>query len=926
MADVVGRGIIELVADARKLKAGIEDAKKSIRTLGEGQKDVSAAAAQSIDRYVGKLQQQAATVGKSTRETELYKLALRGASIEQINAANAALKTVEAHEKHVAVLNNIRTAAIAAGAAIGTALVVGTIAAAAAFDQLIKSAAKFQDLAETIGDSAGNFASLAVAAQIGGKSMDEVAQFSVKLAKNLDAVDEEGDKAALALRDIGLRIEDFKKLNATERIEALAKALNQFRAGSGQTEVLEALARGGAQLLPMLNELANGVGRVNILTDEQIKLADEYADRQAKLAAELKLYASAAAVQLLPALNDLTAAFLTVIKGIGGTVDATGKLKDGTIGEWADAAVRGIASVVDRIDIVIRAFQTLHSTGVATWVAIGQAATGQFSAAVETAKKSANEVNEIWKRKAFGDVIAERQANIFRNVVSGATTFKPDIKRSQRAKGGGGGALDDSGERRAQLQLDLAEIRKASEEQIGILAQSERVLGALRSAGLASEKEYYESKASFIRLIADEQERALELEIARLQQETFIGKNAAKEKLENDRKILEAQSKIRRVQLDAAAATKINAIEQEAANRKVAQSFKEASDAAGDYIRNIERRNAVELIGIGRGEQFRRELADITQITEKLEQEQRRLTTQLERGEFLGREDMFRQYMALAQETYEREVQLYHERSDAIKAAQADWLNGAREALQNYADEAKNVAKGTEQVFTKAFQGIEDVLIEISTSGKINLDSIKKLVLSTFADIQRVVLREQVTGPLADWLKGQLPGAGPAGGGSIGGGIAGAIGGAGGPGAALTTAATSFATAVGTAGATLSTEIAGAGAAFVPEITAAGVAFTAEVSAAGAAFAAEVAAGGVAGAAGGLDILGELQSGTPYVPETGLYMLHKGESVTPPGSSWSGGMTVVNNFALSGAADSRTQAQISVAAGRGVRNAMDRFA
>jgi hypothetical protein len=63
MADVVGRGVIEVSADASKLKAGIDDAKRSIKSFG---KDVSgsvgtasARASNSIDRYVRSLQTQA---------------------------------------------------------------------------------------------------------------------------------------------------------------------------------------------------------------------------------------------------------------------------------------------------------------------------------------------------------------------------------------------------------------------------------------------------------------------------------------------------------------------------------------------------------------------------------------------------------------------------------------------------------------------------------------------------------------------------------------------------------------------------------------------------------------------------------------------------------------------------------------------------
>src|SRR5262245_35403700 len=100
MADVVDRGVIEIVGDARKLRAAVDDAKKSLRTLGEGQKDISRSASQSIDRYIGKLQSQNATIGKSRRETELFNLALKGASNEQIKAADAALRFAENQAKN----------------------------------------------------------------------------------------------------------------------------------------------------------------------------------------------------------------------------------------------------------------------------------------------------------------------------------------------------------------------------------------------------------------------------------------------------------------------------------------------------------------------------------------------------------------------------------------------------------------------------------------------------------------------------------------------------------------------------------------------------------------------------------------------------------------------------------------------------------
>src|SRR5512134_392308 len=112
MTDVIGRGVIEASVDAKGVKAGIEDAKRSIRSLGGATSEASKRASDSIDRYVKRREMEAATTGKTVRETELYKLSLRGASKEQLAAADSALKMVAGYERGVAIGARMRTAFI----------------------------------------------------------------------------------------------------------------------------------------------------------------------------------------------------------------------------------------------------------------------------------------------------------------------------------------------------------------------------------------------------------------------------------------------------------------------------------------------------------------------------------------------------------------------------------------------------------------------------------------------------------------------------------------------------------------------------------------------------------------------------------------------------------------------------------------------
>lgn len=88
-------------AEAAKAAEIIKKTKKDLdRPTGEEDKSAKAAqkAAEAIDKQVQALQEQAATLGMTTQETTLYKLAQDGATESQLRSAKAALETVAAYE------------------------------------------------------------------------------------------------------------------------------------------------------------------------------------------------------------------------------------------------------------------------------------------------------------------------------------------------------------------------------------------------------------------------------------------------------------------------------------------------------------------------------------------------------------------------------------------------------------------------------------------------------------------------------------------------------------------------------------------------------------------------------------------------------------------------------------------------------------
>lgn len=303
---------------------------------------------------------------------------------------------------------------IALGTAIGNVLgnaitsVGGTI-----YDFSIgalHAAAEFKDLEEQTGATAEELASLSVVAQVAGTSVADMAGQMNKLTKNLSGVDDESKAAGAALSALGIPIEEFKKLNPVEQIDALSKAFNGFADGSQKTAVALALfGKSGAKMLSVFKELESAGGRQVILTQAQIELADDYADRQARLNATLKAYAGAAAADVLPALNDLTAAGKEVFAELAG-IDASGKklATDSPIKDFADSAVDALAFVIDAGQMVSQVFQVI---GKDIGASVAQA-NALLHGEVEQAKRIQAELDADTKKILESEMFSERIARL----------------------------------------------------------------------------------------------------------------------------------------------------------------------------------------------------------------------------------------------------------------------------------------------------------------------------------------------------------------------------------------------------------------------------------------------------------------------------------------------------------------------------------
>ncbi len=292
-------------------------------------------------------------------------------------------------------------------------------------------------------------------------------------------------------------------------------------------------------------------------------------------------------------------------------------------------------------------------------------------------------------------------------------------------------------------RLDVSEIQNAAREEVRIIDGKQKDLDRLRQSGLIDDQGYYSQKRSLIEESSKVEETALQEQISRLQQEKVKGIDAlavkkqiadtesklAAKRLENGEKLkalsfeeslaLERQ----RMNLEALAASHQRAMEQ-----MLIQQQRTVSSA---WMGSKDRQRAESLWGIEDSYLAeRRRLEDRRMFTPNLSVEMRQEIDQ--RLAYLEIEKTER--IRVAKATYAELDQL-----------QTQWELGAGFAMQNYVDQAANVAQQTADAFSNAFRGMEDALVKFVTTGKLSFTDLANNIV---ADITRIIIKQQLSNAL----------------------------------------------------------------------------------------------------------------------------------------------------------------------------------
>ena len=169
----------------------------------------------------------------------------------------------------------------------------------------------------------------------------------------------------------------------------------------------------------------------------------------------------------------------------------------------------------------------------------------------------------------------------------------------------------------------------------------------------------------------------------------------------------------------------------------------------------------------GKGNSQRSLDAGISQIEDRYSSQKRDLENNKAQLELEGKftDDARKQYearLAIINDFQSKSIASFEAYFAKRKELEENFTLGAQEALANYADESRNVFEQTSKAVTNAFKGMEDALVNFVKTGKLDF---KGLIDSILGDLARIVIKQQITGPLAAALGGALGSSGGSSGG-----------------------------------------------------------------------------------------------------------------------------------------------------------------
>ncbi|HCF1025041.1 TPA: phage tail tape measure protein [Pseudomonas aeruginosa] len=574
------------------------------------------------------------------------------------------------------------------GAAIGAATAAGITALAALTVSTVRNANEIANLASVANASTTEFQKYAAGAKLVGIEQEKLADIFKDVNDKVgDFINTGGGALADFFENVapkvGVTADQFRNLSGPQALGLYVSSLEKAKVSqSDMTFYLEAIASDATALLPLLRNNAEGFKTFGdaaqaagaILDEKTIKSANELQ------AATWLVEQSAAGLK-----NQLSTALIPILSDLADSIfDVT---KEGTamvsVGEFVADSFRWIAKTA--------------IGAVAAFELVGKSIAG----AAATARAAFDGVT--WLELASGPAgLAKRLAQNWDGIKAGVGVAAEDLSNTVSKYAGIMDSIDRAGTggtngQVAQLAETLASLREQANKPGAFKALTKEQKEAGKEAEAAAKKlqsayetveQSYQRQIALINTEVDKRKDATE--VAKLQFEIESGKlvgiNAEQQKRLNG--LAEELDRLKQLK---------QANEDEAKAQAFRATLNESNATARAGF-------AIELAGSGSGDKLRERLRADLEIQQDYNKQLADLQKQLNSGD-IGQSLYDKETDMLRQALAER-LEIQHEYYAAQDEAQSNWLDGVTAAWENYRDTAMDYQQQAADFTTQTLDGL----------------------------------------------------------------------------------------------------------------------------------------------------------------------------------------------------------------------------
>ncbi|WP_122500000.1 phage tail tape measure protein [Pseudomonas viridiflava] len=273
----------------------------------------------------------------------------------------------------------------------------------------------------------------------------------------------------------------------------------------------------------------------------------------------------------------------------------------------------------------------------------------------------------------------------------------------------------------------------------GYYESIQRELEASQKAGLISAESYASQRAAIMEHQKGDIASAYQSEIAALEALKGKASTSAEQRIQLDQKIVDARTSMVEAQRKAESEQEVLATAEKGRLEKQRLAVSAYTGALEQQVETLREQGQRSASSLGMGDRQRDLFDQQNSIDDRVNQQKLQLADQYGDGSRGMSLDEYNQKLAALDKTQKDLHDTVQSNYDDLTVAQGSWSSGASTAFENYLESARDVAGQTQSLFSNAFGGMEDAVVEFAMTGKGSFSDFTKSIL---ADMARIATRQ----------------------------------------------------------------------------------------------------------------------------------------------------------------------------------------